>query len=212
MNRSLLKITTLVLVPAALLFFASCSSTSTVEKTTKVAYKEGVPGGVLIESYQTIAKVAAVDPASKKVILLAPDGNKNTFTAGPKGFDFAPLHVGDTVKASVTRQLVVYLNKDGPPPIDGETALPSRADHPRVLKSDTVQRSAKVGAINLKHRHITLQFPDGTSATFEIRKDVDLSKVKLGDDVVIRTTSAVTLAPEKSNNPSAPTKTTKPRN
>ena len=196
-KRFISKITTLALLPAALLFLISCSSTPTVEKTTKVAYKEGVPGGVLVETYQTAAKVAAVDAANKKVTLLAPDGSKNTFKAGPKGIDFDHLRVGDTVKAFVTRQLVVYLNKDGPPPINGETALPSRADHPGVLKSDTVQRGAKVGAIDLRHRHVTLQFPDGTSATFEIRKDVDLSKVKLGEDVVIRSTSAVTLAPGK---------------
>ena len=49
----------------------------------------------------------------------------------------------------------------------------------------------------MKHRKATLLFPDGTSHTFKVRPDVDMTKQSVGDEVVIRTTEAVAISVEK---------------
>jgi Cu/Ag efflux protein CusF len=68
---------------------------------------------------------------------------------------------------------------------------------PGVLMANTVEVTAKVEAIDLEHRKATLRFPDGKSKTFKVRKDVDMTKAKLGDEVVFRTTEALAITVEK---------------
>ena len=190
----------LAVVPAALLTFTSCATSPKVEKVTTTAYREGVPGGTLVETYKITATVTAVDAGTRKVTLVAPDGSRNTFTAGSHYRNFDQLRVGDAVQATVTRELVVLPGQNGVPPNDDHSAaLPvvPAGEPSGVLKADTVQRSAKVGAIDQKGRQVTLQFQDGTSKTFPVRKDVDMKRMKVGEDVVIRTTSAVVLSQEK---------------
>ena len=57
--------------------------------------------------------------------------------------------------------------------------------------------TAKVTAIDLKQHKATLQFPDGTTKTVRVRKDVDLTKRQVGEEVVIRATEAVAIVVEK---------------
>ena len=195
-----LQIAASAVLPAALLLLSSCASAPNVEKTTVAAYREGVPGGTLVETYKITATVTAIDAASRKVTLVAPDGSRNTFAAGPGYKSFDQLRVGEDVQATVTRQLVVWLGQNGAPPsANSAAALPllPAGEASSVLKADTVQRSAKVGAIDPKERHVTLQFPDGTSKVFPVRKDVDMKRMNVGEDVVIRTSSAVMLTNEK---------------
>jgi hypothetical protein len=49
----------------------------------------------------------------------------------------------------------------------------------------------------VKHQKATLLFPDGTTKTFKVRKDVDLTKQTVGTDVVMRVTEAVAISVEK---------------
>src|SRR5215468_5031767 len=101
---------------AALLLFASCASKPEDERNTSTAYREGVPGGTWVESYRIPVTVAAIDPTSRKVTLVASDNSRNTFTAPPdfKGFD--QLRVGDKIEAAVARELVVFLRQHELPP------------------------------------------------------------------------------------------------
>jgi len=76
-------------------------------------------------------------------------------------------------------------------------ALAPLGAKPGVLMANTVEVTAKVKSIDVKHQKATLLFPDGTSHTFKVRKDVDLAKQTVGADVVIRTTEALAILVEK---------------
>src|SRR5690349_13021703 len=105
----------LALLPSALLLLTSCSSTPEVQKATTTDYRKGLPGGTLVETYKVTLTVANLDAASHKVTFVAPDGSRNTFTAGAGDRSFHKLKAGDQVQATVIRQLVVFLRKDGAP-------------------------------------------------------------------------------------------------
>jgi hypothetical protein len=185
---------------AALLLLVSCASNPEDEKNTSTAYSQGVPGGTWVESYKIPVTVAAIDPANRKVTLVASDNSTNTFTAGPDFNGFDHLRVGDQVQASVARELVVFLRKHGSPPQADTTAakeLIKDSDHSSILKADTVERTAKVTAISPSQGQATLQFSDGTTRTITVRRDVNLYSEKVGEEVVIRTRSAVVLNLEK---------------
>jgi len=185
---------------AALLVLVSCASKPDDEKNTSTAYREGVPGGTWIESYKIPATVVAIDPANRKVTLVASDNSRNTFTAGSdfKGFD--QLRVGDHVQAAVTRELVVFLPEHGlPPKADTSAAkeLMKDGEGSGLLKADTVEKTATVTAISPRQGEATLQFADGTTRNITVRRDVNLWNEKVGQEVVIRTRSAVVLNLEK---------------
>jgi hypothetical protein len=165
-----------------------------------VAAEKGVPGGTIVQTYKITATVTAVDAASRKVTLALPDGTKNTFKAGPDVVNFDQIQVGDQVKATVAQQLVVFARKAGEPAVDGEAAAVALAPvgaKPGVVMANTVEITAKVQAIDLEHRKATLVFPDGSTKTFTVRKDVDLTKATIGEEVVFRTTEALAITVEK---------------
>ena len=190
----------LTVLPVALVMFTSCASSPSVQKASTTAYQPGVPGGTLVETYKITVNVGEIDTASRKVTLVASDGSRNTFTALPSDRTFDQLKAGEQVQATVTRQLVVCLRKNGvalnsAPMIEAGVA-PDIAGSD-VLKSGTVQRVARVSAIDRKHHQATLDFMDGTSQRFNVRRDVNLEQVQPGEQVVIRTTSAVVLTLER---------------
>jgi hypothetical protein len=83
---------------------------------------------------------------------------------------------------------------------DGQTveiALAPKGAKPGGFIANTVEVTARVKSIDLKRHRATLQFPDGKSKTVAVRPDVDLTKVKLGEEVVILTTEAMAIVVEK---------------
>ena len=125
---------------------------------------------------------------------------KTSVKCGPQVRNFDQIHVGDQVKATVAEQLVIYMAKDQPPADQSQSTLMARAPEgakPGALVANTVQFVAKVTAIDLKHHKATLEFPDGTSSTVAVRKDVDLTQRHVGEDVVIRSTQAMAISVEK---------------
>ena len=144
--------------------------------------------------------MTAIDAVHRKVTLVGRDGTKAVFKASPEVRNFDQIRVGDQVKATVVEQLVVFLRQNGTPAGDGQAslvALAPKGAKPGVLMADTVEITATVKAIDLKRHKATLQFPDGKSKTVAVRPDVDLTKVKLGEEVVIRTTEAMAIVVEK---------------
>jgi hypothetical protein len=199
MKINIVKFTVLTLLPAGLLALTSCSSTPEGQGTTVVAAEKGVPGGVMVETYQLNATVTGIDAATRKVTFVTPDGKKTTVKAGPDVVNFDQIHVGDQLKFTVSEELVVYL-ASGAPPADGAAglvALAPKGAKPGVLMANTVQVTAKVTAIDLKHHKATLQLPDGTAKTVAVRPDVDLTQRKVGEEVVIRITEAFAILVEK---------------
>ena len=190
----------LALASMTTLILTSCSSTPEGEGATFVAAREGVPGGVIVETYQVTATVTAIDPDTRKVTLVTPGGKKTVFKAGPEVVNFPQIHVGDQVKVTLTEELVVFMATDAPPQEQGAAGVVALAPvgaKPGALVADTVQVKAKVTEIDLKKHKAKLQFPDGSTHTVAVRKDVDLAKRQVGEEVVIRATGALAITVEK---------------
>ena len=198
------KISTLglaALLPVAILTFSSCTTEHQVTKGPDViAFQTGVPGGVMVNTYKETATVTAIDPATHKVTLVTKDGTQTTVKAGPEVANFAQIEVGDQVKATVTDKLLIFVPKPGELAVDqaaSAVALAPLGEKPGGTMAETTQFTTKVTAVDLKHHTATLQLPDGTSKTFNVRPDVELTKETVGVDVVIRTTQAVAISVEK---------------
>jgi hypothetical protein len=187
----------------ALFTLTSCSSTSKTPPPVGAAVetnRRGVPGGVLVQTVKMTATVTAIDQANRKATLLASDGKKFTVKVGPKAVNFNQVRVGDQVNATVTQRVVVSLDAKAAPAGAGAAAVVARAsqgDPPGGLVAETTQVTAKVIAMDLEKRTATLQFDDGIIQTFSVRQDVDLSRRKVGEQLVFRVTDMVAISVEK---------------
>ena len=165
-----------------------------------VAMQPGVPGGVTVDTYQSSATVTGIDPARRLVTVVSPNGAMATFKAGTNVVNFDQIHIGDQIRAKLTKEVVVFLRPAGEPAMDGSArtvARPAPGEKPGLALADTVEVTATVQAIDLKRHEATLRFPDGTTKTFPVRPDVDLTKARLGQQVVIRATRSVAFQVEK---------------
>lgn len=160
------------------------------------ATSEGVPGGVVVQTYELTAVVVAIDLANRKLTLLGADGVKQTVKVGPDAINFDQIRVGDRLQVTVAEELVVSVVGEGEPSSDGGAqvvVLAPKGAKPGGLIAETTQLTAKVTSLDLERRKATLQFEDGTTRTVAVRPDVDLTNHKVGDKVIIRTTEMLAV-------------------
>ncbi len=67
---------------------------------------------------------------------------------------------------------------------------------PGAMVAEMYEIVASVKSIDSANRTAILQFSDGQTRTVHVRPDVDLSRYKVGDSVVIRVTSALSVLVE----------------
>jgi len=187
---------------AAMLTLTSCSSDQPAQGqgASFVATQPGVPGGVIINTYQITATVKAINAEDRKVTLTDADGKDAVIKCGPEVVNFPQIQVGDQVKATVTEQLVVAMATDAGTQGNAAAtavALAPVGAKPGGMVAQTVQVTATVAAIDLKHHRATLEFPDGSKKTFAVRPDVDLTQRAVGEKVVIQATESVAISVQK---------------
>ena len=154
----------------------------------------------MVDTYKITATVTSIDADKRKVTLLARDGKETTIKCGPEVINFDQIRVGDKLKIWVTQELAVAMGTAGASASDGGAdmvALAPKGAMPGGMMASTVQATAKVTAIDLKHHKATLQLPDGSSKTFAVRPDVDLTQRKVGEEVVLRFAEAMAITVEK---------------
>jgi hypothetical protein len=159
-----------------------------------------VPGGIFVNTVDVSARVTAINKAKRKLTLLAPDGEKYPVTVGPEAVNFDQIKVGDLAKATVTEELVIFMDDEGAPSGEGEAgvvALAPKGAKPGGIVAQTAQVIGTVVAIDRTKRTATLRFDDGTTETFPVRDDIDLSQHEVGERVVFRVTEMIAISVEK---------------
>ncbi len=203
-TKNLRHLATAALLPLALLAITSCSSsapkTADVQKSTQVFTEPGVPGGKMVQTYKSSVTVTAIDADKRELSVVSPNGAKATFKCGPRVINFDQIKVGDQIHATVTRELVVALCEPGDPePADGGAvmvALPEQGEKPGAVMVGTKEVTATLQSMDETEREATLLFPDGSTQTYSVRPDIDMTKVKLGQQVTIRTTDSIAVLVE----------------
>lgn len=194
-----MKITKLLILPVALMAAVSCT-TITPQTNTTTKFKQGVPGGEVVKTSKITATVTGIDSAKRKVTFVTPEGKRFTVKAGPEIMNFQQIRVGDQLKVTLTEEVVVRMAKPGENLQDDASSMVGSAplgSKPGVMKVDTAQAMATVSAIDVKNHKATLRFADGTTKKVTVRPDVDLTKRKVGEKVVISVTEVSAILIEK---------------
>ena len=172
---------------------------SSPQESTVEAYTPGEAGGVATRVVKASATVSAIDPASRKITLSTEDGMRATFAAPAEMHNFDQLRVGDKVNATLREQLLVKVGQgqEASATHAGAVARAPKGAQPGAVAAEMFEVVATVKAIDPAQRTATLQFVDGKTAIVPVRKDVDLTKYKAGDSVVIQVMQQLTLLTER---------------
>jgi hypothetical protein len=194
----------LVLVPAALVAFASCSSPpngpAKVETYEEVAGGSGFGGETVVNSTTTNATIVSLDSFLHKIGLKYPDGTRVIYKAGPEIADFNRFKLGDQLQTTVTESFSISLAGKGPlpDPAKGDTIVQAPKGLELGVKPvATVKFTAKVLALDYVQRQVRLMLPDGQSRTVQVREAVNLGDVNVGDNVSVLITKSMTIVPER---------------
>ncbi len=147
------------------------------------------------------ATVEAVNMQTREVTLRKSDGELVTLVVSPEARNLAQVAKGDVVTATYNVGLVVALGPPGKEPIrvdDTQATRTAPGEKPGGSIQQTVAVTATVTAIDAATRTVTLKGPKQT-VSLPVSKDIDLTKVKVGDQVgaIYQESFALTVEPAK---------------
>jgi Cu/Ag efflux protein CusF len=158
------------------------------DRTSSHTFTPGEAGGTTEETIKASATVSAIDKETRKITLKNADGTEATFTAPSSMQNFDQLRVGDVVKATVHSQLNVFVDRDAKPGAVHAAMVykAPKGAKPGAIVAEGFDLIAAVKSIDTAKRQATLEFADGQTKVVTVRPDVDMSKYKVGDSVVIQ--------------------------
>ena len=217
MKTNIFKTAGIILV-AAFVMTACCSRTcapvAEVSDEETLATMEEI-AGIVMSGPVDVQSIVARDPgaaftvatsataevviksinARKRIITLeTQDGQIKKYTAGPAIKNFDQLKAGDTVVATFTEIMSVYLGQDEAPSADIAAGLVRKSDGtPGAALVGEAQVTAKILELDKETRRIKLELPENNVREAKVREGLDLSKVKVGDTVTIAMASALVI-------------------
>lgn len=173
---------------------------STVD--TDSMYVEGVAGGIMRSVLTLEAEVVSVDQEKRVAVLRGPEGNEVAVRVGKEAVNFYQVAPKDRVKVEMVRELTIYVNEEGKKEdtVDGTVAMASGAeegDKPGGVIVASTKVTSKIKSMDTAARKATLVFEDGEEETFEVRPDVDMTRYKVGQEVIFLATEMLALQVEK---------------
>jgi Cu/Ag efflux protein CusF len=154
-----------------------------------------------VASASAVATVEAIDLKTREVKLRKEDGELVTLVVSEEARNLPQVAKGDVVNVAYEVGLVVGLGPPGKDPIrieDTQAARTPAGAKPGGAIQRTVAVTATVVAIDAVNHTVTLKGPRQTVA-LPVAHDIDLTKVKVGDQVgaVYQESFALTVEPTK---------------
>jgi len=163
------------------------------------AYAEAqaeMPGRGFAASIQGSSTIEKIDSKTREVTLKRQDGSLVTIVAGDEVRNFAQMKVGDIVETEIVQAVAVTLEpahtqvRERRDTYSGARALPGEKPGAKTVHS--VEAVGTVQAIDTKARQVTIRGAKQT-VTLGVADDVDLSKVKVGDNVHVGYVESVSI-------------------
>ena len=168
---------------------------------TPVAYAEEIEGIEVGEAVLITAVVLAVDREHRIVTLRGPKGRVVDLVVGEEAHNFDKVKVGDDVSIAYYESVALYLGEFGSAPEAQASVVVKRAakgDQPAGIMVGVIDVSARIVAIDLENRTVTLELPDGEIVTTPVTERVrPLDTLKVGDTVHARLTKALAISVDK---------------
>jgi hypothetical protein len=204
MKRNFVKLATALLMGAALMALASCSSTPKSNgkdvTTGKIPGAAGFGGQTVMNSTATNATVVSLDAVKPELVLKFAGGGVTNYSAGLIASNLSQVKVGDKVNVTTAKELAVFLGKDSVPlAYQPATAAIQTPPGVKALVKNVETRgfSGKITATDAWQDQVTVQLPDGQTKTIKVPPTVNLADVRIGDQVSAQVSEATLVLPIK---------------
>ncbi|HEY9159779.1 MAG TPA: hypothetical protein VIS94_01655 [Desulfomonilia bacterium] len=188
------KVSSLLIVGMLVLCFTSVSFAQ--GKTDAKASDKPI-GGAIVDVTKITATVDKIDLQTRMITLKGPEGNSVTFKVSDDVKNLDKVKAGDKVVAKYLESIAVFVRKTSDPPSAGEldaVGVAPKGAKPGMVMVQTDELTAKVNAVDVKKRTITLAGPEGKTKKFKVDKRVEkLGDIKKGDDITLRITQALAI-------------------
>ena len=144
---------------------------------------------MIVQTVKTTAIVIAIDTTKRQMTLQGSARENFTLKVASEAVNFDRLSAGDIVTATVAETLVTSFGNEGGTSGDRTAGVAVQASKGGERGSPALEwkpRTARVVSIDAQKRTTTLQFDDGQISTLPIRDDLDLSRLKAGEQIVFR--------------------------
>jgi hypothetical protein len=192
-----------IIITASLIMFAGLTSVMAQNKPQAIIAVEAGPGHLIaLEGTRFQGKFKSIDPKTRKVIVVGPEGREFEAVLGAEVKNFDRIKVGDIVSLDITKVIVsdVKVSNSGIKERE-ETITYSRAqtgDKPAGIIEHQVRIVADVMAIDAKKNLVTLKGPTKTvqvAITPEILKGIKVGnqiEAVITQNIAIQVTAAPT--------------------
>ncbi len=160
------------------------------------ATKQPIAGALMGDVQEWKGIVLAVNQQSRHVVLRGPNGTMHAFTAKKDGVDLSQVKSGDSVTVTYVESIAIFLREATDPPVTahGNTVTIAPKGLPAVTNVTVKEIEANVTAVDEKDRILTVKTSQGNMMTFHVDPSVAaFSKVKVGDQIVLRATEALAV-------------------
>jgi len=152
--------------------------------------------GTLLETSTGLVTVQSIDAAERTLVLQREGGDTARFKAGPEIRRFNEVKVGDQIMTTVTENCTLFVVK-------GEVPQGAAASQAVVRTPDGQNLGGiVVNAINLNvklldvdrlTRRVLYQYGPSKTRSVKVKPGVDLSRVSVGDTVLVRGTQTISV-------------------
>lgn len=201
MRRFPRSMSRLLMVCLGSLLLAACATPHNDElaesTVTSQIFLPGKPGSITTNVTTVEANVTAINYPRRQVTLQDEQGNKSTLTISKEATNFDQMKIGDHFVLQSASEMAVFMVDDKVQAINEDRAVGLKAakgEKPAFLVVDSREIKAVITAVDSVTRMATLMFEDGTTDSFTVRPDVELSQKMVGQAIIIRLTDAVSLS------------------
>jgi hypothetical protein len=152
------------------------------------------------ETNTKTATVESVDVDRRNVMLRNANGTVAGYFCRPEVRNIDQIKIGDKVTFTNTKETTVAFGKGGRLPASFSPTSIERAPEgakPGGKIVDAIDFTGKIVEVETKNREVILRTgAAGVLKTVKVSRDINLSKVKPGDDAEVRITQVTTIAVE----------------
>jgi hypothetical protein len=159
------------------------------------------PARVTTSTVQTGAIVESVNRDTRELKLIDAGGKRFSMTAGPEVVNFDQIEARDRIVVEYIEQLAVVVTAPGAPELGDAVAakVAAEGEKPGMAVAQTSMVRVTVEDLDRDTRMAKLQREDGSSFMHQVAEDTPLDLINVGDEVRMRTTSAIAISVRKAD-------------
>ena len=156
---------------------------------------------VVAEKVNLKGKVVSVDAATRTVVVEGERGGLVEIQAPKDSPNFDQIQVGDPVSATYVESIAISIAPvpDAQPGVSKmvDVATAPKGATPGATIAERIELRAVVKAVDTENRKVTLDVPGGGERTLKVAIDIDVEKIKVGQQVSVTLTRALAISIDK---------------